>query len=103
MEIELLEEAITGRPWSPGGLVVITEEDNDDPEGPFVVRFPEGVIEALLELSSREVLPVAERWARFEELRGSDADVLAEVLDDLIGLVAVGASSGKKPYLWVCL
>lgn len=102
LEIELLEEAITGRPWSPGGLDVITEDD-DDPEGPFVVRFPEGVIDALLELSTSEVLPAAERWASFEELDDADPAVLASVLDDFIRLVPIGASSGKKPYLWVCL
>jgi len=102
LEIEFIEEAITGQPWSPADLHLFTDDD-DDPEVPFVVEFPDGVIDALLEIPASEVLPAATRWAGFEELRGTDPSVLADLLEDLIRLVANGTTSGKKPYLWVCL
>lgn len=102
LEIELIEEAITGTPWAATEGDVITQ-DEDDPEAPFVVPFPDGVTDALLELPSSELVAAAGRWAGFEELRDAELATLASLLDDLVQLTATGASTGKKPYLWVCV
>lgn len=102
LEIELIEEAITGKQWAPSAGDVITQHA-DDPDAPWVVPFPAGVTDALLELPSTELVAAAGRWAAFDELRDVELGALASLLDDLVQLTATGASTGKKPYLWVCL
>lgn len=98
LDIELLEEAVTGRPSTTAPRALITG-DGGDPEASFVVPFPDGLTDALLELRTAEVRPAAERWAR----ANIEPAALASLLEDLVGLVSIGVTTGRGPYLWVCL
>jgi len=101
VEVELIEEAATGKPWSPAGVSVLAHDG--DPEGPWVVGFPAPVTDALLEVGEAELDAVAARWAAFEQLKGADPSSLAGLLVDLIDLAGLGVSSERVPYLWICL
>lgn len=101
LEIELLEEAITGEPRPPAKVNVLSIDNA--PEGPWVVRFPETVTEALLEIGKDEIDEVAGHWSGFSELKGADPSDLTGLLADLIDLASDGAGSGRSPYLWICL
>jgi hypothetical protein len=101
LEIELLEQAVTGKKWSPAPISVLSEDNA--PEGPWVVGFPGSVTDALLEVGQGELQAVAGRWAGFNELKGADPSGLADLLADLIDLVAAGVGSRRSPYLWICL
>ena len=101
VEIELIEEAVTGTPWSPAGITALSHENN--PEGPWVVAVPGSVTEALLEVGEGELQAVAARWAAFEQLKGADPANLDGLLVDLIDLAVAGVGSGRVPYLWICL
>lgn len=101
LEIELLEQAATGKPWAPAGISPLALDDS--PEGPWVMRFPDAVTDALLEIGEGQLEVVTARWAAMDELKGSDPAVLADVVVDLIDLAGVGASSKRVPYLWICM
>jgi len=101
LEVERIHEAVLGTQLAPEPMGVLTEDG--DPEGPWVIRFPEAVTHALLEVGGDEHDAVAARWAGFSELQGSEPADLAGLLLDLVDLAAVGVSSGRAPYLWICM
>ena len=98
-EVELIEPAVFGTATQTA-VTVLAHEDN--PEGPWVVGFPEVVTDALLEVGPRDVDAIAATWASFPQMVGADKADLAGLLTDLVDLVAIGASSGRAPYLWIC-
>jgi hypothetical protein len=107
LDVELLDEAITGRPWeelepAPPDESYI-DDGGDDPDQPWVVEIPPAVVDALAGLEPVRFGEVAERWASNEELEGSDVEILVDLLDGFVALARRARTQGKRLYFWTCL
>ena len=101
LQVELIEQAVTGRAGAPAGIGVLSIDDA--PEGPWVIGFPSSVTDALLDVGEGQLEAVADRWVEAVARQGADPSSLSGLLVDLVDLASTGASSSRAPYLWICL
>jgi len=103
--LAVLNEIVTGTnalEWikTHGGDVEMVAGGNDDER--WVFRIAPLHVDALMQLPE-DVRPIAERWAKSEELDGADPKDLAEVLRDLRALAREARASSQQLYCWVSL
>jgi hypothetical protein len=104
LELALLLVAIEGQPDDAAiARLGAFEVTTAGPEGPWVVRLPDALREALARATPADRRRVAERWGRAEELAGAAADDLAALLERLAPLARDGLAAGTPVYLWVSL
>ena len=98
-----LEELLTGRAFDEvaveprsGGAVAVEHGGEL-----MVLTVTDGLRDGLA--AAGELADVAVRWAGIEELDGSDADVLEDVLRQLKELAATAVEKDERLYCWVCV
>lgn len=72
------------------------------PDGPWVLRFPDVLVEALDELDDSRLDAVAQRWARAPEWAPAhpDGPALAPYLAELRSLAQRARADGPDLFLW---
>jgi hypothetical protein len=72
-------------------------------EAEWVFEFPVAYVEKLKSLSEAAKESAASSWAETDELAGSSAGDLAEVIDRLIALSQAAAKAGRGLFVWFSL
>jgi hypothetical protein len=103
LTMALLLVAIEGRPEDEAVDRLDAFDVVGEPDGPWVIRLPDALRDALAGATAGDLRRYAERWVRAEELAGATAEDMAALLESLAPLARTGRGAGSSLYLWVCL
>jgi hypothetical protein len=97
-----LQALLTGVPYDelPEGQLLAMEGE----DGPWIVRLPEELRDALADVQPSRLPAVAEQWVRTEEFweQATAAEVLP-FLDEVTALAGRARQAGERLYCWICL
>lgn len=98
-----LESILTGMDWEAVfDRVYINPVSEQGPEGPWIYKVSEGLLDALKKLGPEAVKLAANEWAETDEwtLRADPKEKITSVLTGLIGLAKRAGSEGKSLFIW---
>ena len=98
-----LESILTGMDWeSVFDRVYINPVKEQGPEGPWIYKVSEGLLDELKKLGPDAVKTAASEWAETDEwtLRADPKEKIASVLQGLIGLAKRAGTEGKSLFIW---